>query len=327
MQDPGHPGRGLTRREFVRRAALVSVAAGAGAATIVGSTVGSIEATARPAPPEPMAPVAGLARLRGRTIAVGGAAGAPRVWGRLGPSRWPLLAGDEAFPEGTSLVDVDAVGDRLVAVGAVEGGRGPAPVAFASSDGETWSPVALPSQVPGLGTATSVAAREARFLFVGAAFDSPQVLEPTAPFAVEVSLDGTSRWVGGSGLPTVRHGAITMVAALADGFLLGATDVTGMRLGTGAGPGGPWAPLPPPPVQGPAAPITAATIEGATVLAVLDGLDRTSWWRRGPRTWVEIPPVVGLERGARVSALLGGRRRLIVGAVAGDRGMIEEVAA
>src|SRR5262245_60433333 len=110
MQDPVQPRDGVSRREFVRRAALVSVAAGACATALVGSTARSIEPIVRPAPPDPLGPVAGLARLRGATIAVGGRHGAPRVWRRIGPARWVPLAEDEAFPDGTSLVDVDEVG-------------------------------------------------------------------------------------------------------------------------------------------------------------------------------------------------------------------------
>lgn len=324
MQGSGPGGQRVPRREFVRRAALVTVAAGAGASTLARAMARTVVPTVTEAPIE-LGPVSGLGRLRGDTIAVGGDDGAPRVW-RRSDAGWARLTGDGSFPPGTSLADVDAAGDRLLAVGSIVSARGPAPAAFASNDGESWSAVSLPGAVPDLGAATSVAARRGRFLFVGTGFESAEVLEPAGPFGVEVGLDGTSTWAG-NGLPSLHHGAITMVGALDDGFLLGATDVAGMRLASSPGPAGPWVSVPPPPIEGPSAPVAAATVDGATVLVVVDGVDITSWWRRESRGWRRIPPIGDLTTDVRVQAMVGGRSKVAVAGVAGHRGVYEEVAA
>jgi hypothetical protein len=183
----------------------------------------------------------------------------------------------------------------------------------------------MPGAVPHLGGATSVAAYDARFLAVGAGVESPEVQEPAGAFGVEVRLDGTTRWAG-RGLPAPRHGAITMAASLADGFLVGATDVAGMRLATAPAADGPWAPVPPPPV-GPAAPVAAATLDGFTVLAVVDGDARTSWWRHEPRGWTEVPPVAGVDPSVTVRAVVGSARGTAVAGVAGHDHVFREVAA
>ena len=61
-------------------------------------------------------------------------------------------------------------------------------------------------------------------------------------------------------------------------------------------------------------------------MTMIDGLDRSSWWRRTSRGWIQIQPVGGLAREARVVALLGGRHVAIAGAT--HRGsFVEEVAA
>jgi hypothetical protein len=268
---------------------------------------------------------AGIARFRGATIAVEGD-GPPRVWRRFDAGGWARVTADDAFPPGTSLADVDAAGDRLLAVGSVASTQGPAPAAFESNDGESWSALNLPGRVPGLGAATSVAAHRGRFLVVGTGFESPEVLEPAGPFGVEVGLDGAPTWAG-QGLPSLHHGAVTMVGALDDGFLLGATDVSGLRLATAPGPAGPWASVPPPAIDDPAAPVAAATVDGATVLVAVDGVDRTSWWRRESRGWRQIPPIGGLGTDVRVLAMIGGPTNVAVAGVAGHRGVYEEVAA
>jgi hypothetical protein len=72
--------------------------------------------------------------------------------------------------------------------------------------------------------------------------------------------------------------------------------------------------------------VAAATVDGATVLAVVDGNDLTSWWRRGSRGWSPIPPIGNMTTDVRVQALVGGRT-IAVGGVAGHRGVYEEVAA
>jgi hypothetical protein len=315
----------VPRREFVRRAAIVTVAAGASASTLVGAMARPVVPTVTEAPGE-LGPVSGLARLRGRTIAVGGDDGAPRVWRRSDAGGWARLTGDDAFPPGTSLADVDSAGDRLLAVGSVASAQGPAPAAFVSSDGGAWTSLRLPGKVPDLGLATSVAAHHGRFLVVGSGFESSEVLEPAGSFGVEVGPDGAPVWAG-QGFPSLHHGAVTMVGGLDDGFLLGATDVAGMRLATAPGPAGPWASVRPPAIGEPAAPVAAATVDGAAVLVVVDGADRTSWWRRGSRGWSQIPPIGGLTTEVRVRALVGGRARVAVGGVAGHRGVYREVTA
>jgi hypothetical protein len=324
MHRSGSGGQRVPRREFVRRAALVTAVAGASTSIIARAMARSVAPTVTGAAEE-LGPVSGLARLRGATIAVGGGDGPPRVWGTTGVGTWVRLTDDDAFPPGTSLADVDEAGDRLLAVGSIASAQGPAPAAFASSDGESWSALSLPVKVPDLGTATSVAAGGGRFLVVGTGFEARDVLEPAGSFGIEVGLDGASSWAG-NGFPNLRHGAITMVGALDDGFLLGATDVEGMRLATASGPAGPWASIRPPAIDGPAAPVAAATVDGATVLAVVDGTDLTSWWRRGSRGWSPIPPIGNMSTDVRVQALVGGRT-IAVGGVAGHRGVYEEVAA
>ncbi len=324
MHRSGAGGQRVPRREFVRRAAVVTAVAGASASIIARAMARSVVPTVTGAADE-LGPVSGLARLRGATIAVGGGDGPPRVWSTTDAGTWVRLADDGEFPSGTSLADVDAAGDRLLAVGSIASTQGPAPAAFASNDGESWSAISLPAKVPDLGSATSVAAGGGRFLVVGTGFEARDVLEPAGSFGIEVGLDGASSWAG-NGFPNLQHGAVTMVGTLDDGFLLGATDVEGMRLATAPDPAGPWTPIRPPVIDGPAAPVATATVDGATVLAVVDGTDTTSWWRRGSRGWNAIPPIGNMTTDVRVQALVGGRT-IAVGGVAGHRGVYEEVAA
>src|SRR5688500_14071361 len=136
--------RPLSRRAFVRGALLTSVAAMATATRPLHETIASGATVADEVPPLAVHdPIVGVASRDGGLLAVGGHAAAPRVWTVASDApAWSAVAGDGAFPGGTSLLDVAAHATGFLAAGWSETAGGPRPALFGSADGTAWEPAA-----------------------------------------------------------------------------------------------------------------------------------------------------------------------------------------
>ncbi len=318
---------GLPRREFLRRSAMGAMAFAALGAGAAATGVGSVltDLAKDPGDGLPADPLAAVALLGDRALAVGGVRGEPRVWGRSpGQGSWELVAGTDDFPAGTALNGLDVVASTAIAVGCTGFEHATRPAAFSSSDGVRWDLRASDHDgVPGL--FTGVVARHDRVLAVGARFAEDEVQEPTETIAVEGEPGGSLTTLDLVGVPRVRHGAVTLLALDGDRPVIGLTDVSGIALFRANELRGPWHPIGAPGVQLPFAPVAAAAVDGSLLVVGIDGQDRTRYWRRAGTTWSEVEPPAGVPAHVTVHDL---RRRGEVLVVAGDReddGYLREV--
>lgn len=314
----------LSRREFVRRAAMGAMAAAA-AGRIAGGVPGIAHAVVADGGGIPTLtvehPVAGVTVAGDRLIAVGGRPGHPRIWSySFGTGQWQLRAGGAAFPPGTDLMAVSRSGDGLIAAGLIADGEspgrsGPEPALFGSADGNQWSQVETGfEQMPG--AFTTVAEMDGAILAVGARFAEPEVGEPVAPIAA-TSEGGPWTSIALDGLDPTRHGAVTLLARVPEGLLLATTDVTGMSLYMASGPRSSWRHVSAPRLDGGGALVAAAGVGGRAVLAGIDALDRPRFWAGASRGWREVRASAALPATARVMGLTQ-RAGSLVAAEAGE---------
>jgi hypothetical protein len=318
--------RRIERRAFVRGAVLTAVAA---AATAGARPRGLVARAVEPGdvPRLDVAePVTGVASAPDRLVAVGGHAASPRVWtldeGALG---WRRSADDPAFAAATSLLDVAARGQGIVAVGWTETSDGPRAAAFGSRDGGAW----VPEGVPGLGhaVATCVAARDGVALAAGTTFAEPGVREPAATFALVDRGDGSWEPVALDGVEPPRHGAVTMLAATRTGFRLGAVGVDGAALYGATSAWGPWRRLAAPTADASTAFLACADTDAGVLLAGLDGDDRPRFWLETGRGWRETRAPSGLDAAARVVGLAAAPGSLLAAGADDAGSFVEEVTA
>jgi hypothetical protein len=225
------------------------------------------------------------------------------VWTcRLGDGSWSLSATGRAFPPGTNLSAVGAIGTRLLAVGEVRqvsrvqtliddrtGVRvdipilGSTPAIFSSVDGARWARVALPAAASGLGAFTRVATTDddTRALAVGSTFREPGVTEGYGFLAVSSS-DGRSwRSIRLPGVEPPRHGAVTLLGRAARETVLGIREAEGTRLH--ATSGGRWRSLPVPSRL--ATFLAAGTVDGSLLIAGIDDAGHPRAWKRTTHGW------------------------------------------
>lgn len=311
----------LSRRAFVRGAALGTVAALAarpwtGGVARAGGSVGAFPALAVGDP------VVGIAPFGGGLLAVGGRVGSARAWAAApGAVAWRPTAGAEAFGVGTTLTAVGGRGPGAVAVGWAETGAGPRMAGFATDDGRGWRALDLPQDGPGI--ACAVASLDGQTLVVGATFDEPGVREPVR--AVGFASDDGVRWRPVEGLPPLRHGSPTLLAAVDAGLLLGISGVAGVGLYLAETVAGPWRAVAAPGLDRPLALLAAAQLGDGVLLAGLDGLDRARYWIGGPEGWraTAAPPPLG--RADRVAGLAARRGAVVAAGWMTSGSFVEEV--
>ncbi len=319
----------LSRREFVRRTAMGAVAAAA-AGPILGWRPDLARAVVIGDGRLPTLtvdqPVAGVAAAGGSLFAVGGKEGEPRVWSLgSGAGAWHLEAGGSAFPPGVGLRAVARSGDGVVAVGSTDGGFGPRPALFRSSDGRSWDQVeaGLGSQP---GAFTAVAERDGRLLAVGCRFAEPDVGEPVATIAAVATAGDPWTTIELAGVNRVQHGAATLLASVPEGFLLAVTDVEGLFLYLAAAAQGPWRRIGLPRLEPPASLVAAGAAGTRTALAGIDALDRGRLWLGGSRGWREVQLPASLPSTARVMSLADRTGSSLVAAgEGGGSSFVEEV--
>lgn len=318
----------LSRREFVRRAAMGAMAAAA-AGRIAGGVPGIAHAAVADGGGIPTLtvehPVAGVTAAGDRLVAVGGRPGDARIWScSFGTGQWQLHADGSAFPPGTGLRAVSRSGDGLIAGGWAAGPSGPEPALFGSPDGSRWSQVESGlEQVPGVFTA--VAEMDGTILAVGARFAEPDVGEPVAPIAA-ASEGGPWSSITLDGLDPTPHGAVTLLAGVPEGLLLATTDVTGMSLYLSSGIRSSWRHVSVPRLEGGGAIVAAAAVGSRAVLAGIDALDRPRFWAGASRGWREVRASAALPATARVMGLTQRAGSLVAAEAGQGTSFVGEVA-
>lgn len=331
MQHHSEPEHGsLPRREFLRRSSLGAVALAALGTGFHASRAGSILAQVARDPEHAMSfhaldqPVAAVAVLGRQVVAVGGVRGDARVWARSDLDRpWDQVAGPEAFEDGTALTGLAVADGRALAVGCTGPDHHASPAVLSSSDLRTWTSESGVGSFPGV--LTGIAFSGGRGLAVGARFAEADVEEPMETVAYRRGLAG--RWVRTSlhGVRPVQHGAVTLLAGVADRLVLGLTDVQGLSLYSAPGVEGPWRSLGGPQTDLPLAPVAAASVGGSTLLAGIDARDQARFWRHVGRSWIEIDPPAGIGSSVKVRSLRRSGADLLVAGSRGDGGFLREV--
>ena len=286
----------LSRRDFLVRSALISVAASGGVATFLGGRgLGSpLAANAMDAGIDPSLPVAGVAAFGRGAIAVGGHDAAPMVWTRAGSAGgWTQSASTSAFPAGTALLGLTATTDLAVAVGTIvhhtiddDGTTGDhhlSPAVFTSTDGVTWS-VALDGVIVSEGALTVAAADDDGFLALGYPVTDPEGIGAPGMIAV-ASRDGR-RWTTASldGVAAPRHGAPTLLAGDGGRMLLSIHDVGGPALYEGS-IATTWRQVTGPAVPGDIVYVAAAPADNGWLLAGIDGPYSARYWKGRGGGW------------------------------------------
>lgn len=320
----------VSRREFVRRAAMGAVAAGA-----AGRLVGWSQDIARATIPSDSAdevppltvdqPVSGVAAAGDRLVAVGGHPGQARVWSHaFGAQGWQVEAVASQFPAGTGLRAVARSADSVVAAGWSEGGSGPHPALFRSQGAASWDQVETGmEQMPG--SFTAVAGLGGQLLAVGARFAEPDVGEPVAAIAASAPTGGSWSPVSLEGVERTTHGAITLLANVPEGLLLAVTDVTGLALYLAPSALGPWRRIGPPRLEPPAAIVAAGALGTSAVLAAIDSSDNARFFLGGSRRWREVQRPASLPAAARVMDLAYQAGVLVAAGDTGALSFVEEV--
>jgi hypothetical protein len=319
--------RPLTRRAFVRGALLTSVAAAAAAVrpiqelTARGATL--VDDVPRLDVHEP---VVGVAFRSRRLLAVGGHPGAPRAWSlEDDASTWAAVAGTDAFPEGTSVLDVAAQATGFLAAGWRETAEGPRPTLLSSADGSAWTLVSLPEI--GHGACLAVAANDDGALAVGTTFAEPSVREPVRAVAFVADIGGSWSEVPIDELAGLRHGAITMLAAARASFLLATVDVAGSGLYASSSPSGPWRPVATPKADRVVTFVAAADTGAGVLLAGIDDLDAPRYWLEGARGWREIGTPGGIATSSHVVGLARADGSVVAAGADAAGSFVEEVTA
>jgi hypothetical protein len=317
----------ISRREFVRRAAMGAVAAasagrvGGGIARVARASVADAGGIPTLAVEQP---VAGVTAQDGRLVAVGGYPGDPRVWTHsIGAAGWQLDASGSAFPSVTGLRAVSSSAQDLIAAGWASGRSGYEPAIFRSPDGGRWSQVDTGlGSMPGVFTA--VTETDGRVLAVGARFAEPEIGEPVAPIAAVA--EGAS-WapIELEGFGPTPHGAVTLLASTPDGLMLAVTDVTGVSLYRSSGIRSTWLHVGAPRLDGGGALVAAATVGDRVVLAGIDALDRSRFWLETPGGWREVRTSGPLPATARVMGLTHQASSLVAVEAGDDASFVGEV--
>ncbi len=320
----------LPRREFLRRSSLGAVALAALGSGIGAGRAGAILSQLADDPEHAMSPdalaqpVAAVAVWGRHVIAVGGVRGDPRVWRRTDlANRWAQVAGPEDFADGTALTGLSVHAGTAVVVGCAGSDHHAHPVVLSSTDLRTWVTEPGIGSIPGV--LTGVAFAGGRGLAVGARFAERDVEEPIETIAFRRGLAG--RWVTTSlhGVRPVQHGAVTLLAGVADRLILGLTDVQGLTLYSSPGVEGPWRSIGAPQPGLPVAPVAAAPVGGSVLLAGIDARDSARFWRHVGRSWIEVDPPAGVGSSVRVRSLRRSTGGLLVAGSRGDGGFLREV--
>lgn len=348
---------GVDRREFLRRAAMVSVAT-----AIAGSTYGrgrgsSALETNKIPPLDASGRVTGITGLPDRLIAVGHDPSGVAVWTyKFGDRSWSQSASDSSFPTETHLAGVAAADGRAYAAGSVsrllesrtvyrivgaqdqEGHDAKvkpvvvpihqtSPAVFSSRDGENWERVL--DGIPGIrgGVLSAVAASDGgkRITAVGSEHLEPDVEEGYGLVAV-ASLDGRV-WerVQLKGVAPPRHGDISLLAQMGQKLFLATTGFQSTKLYVRSMIGGSWQQVAGPKVKGPVSYVAAGTVTGSPYLAGVDHLDRARYWQATGSIWRETGPPGHFDPTARLSGMkrIGGS--LIAIGSRGSDALLEKV--
>jgi hypothetical protein len=322
--------RRLSRREFFGRVAKVTLAAAVAERTYGLVARPTIAAGAAIPTLDAAGAVAGVAGKSDGLVAVGcDGSGAPVVWTyKFGAAAWSKSADSTAFLPGTELSGIAAMGDTLLAGGAIievnslqkiidEQGQpsehlieSSTPAIYSSEDGIVWQPVLTGVAGSPWGGITAIASAGdgSSVVAIGSSFMEPGPLDPVDLIGMG-STDGRS-WARFSldGIDRLVHGAVTLLASTGTQLLVGTTDVEATDLYVGSEVGGSWKRILAPTTQGRVSFVAAAGTTDALLLAAIDGVDQSRVWQRAGEAWKPVSPPAGVPAGGKLLnlELIGG---------------------
>jgi hypothetical protein len=342
------PPSGLSRREFLRRAGMAAVATAA-AGGVFGATAQTGLARGRSKIPvlDVSADVTGIARLGDHLVAVGGhyteEAARPAAWTcRLSDASWVQSASADAFPSGTVLAAVSAIGQRFIAVGhtrevtrvqtIVDEHTGQPihlpivaviPAIFSSTDGRSWRQVlrGVPGSPLGAFGAVTTTPGAAQALAVGSESMEAGVCGGYGVIAM-TSIDGL-KWENTDllGVAPPRHGSVTLLARVRNSTLLGTRGIHDIGLYVTSGDAWRRIAAPAQHVGYVAAGATAETF----ILAGVDDLAQPRYWKRIGEVWHELRSVPGIPRAARLADFEDIDGSLVATGTHSDRGFVRAI--
>jgi hypothetical protein len=321
MEQPPADQAELSRREFLRRAAMATMATAVASGAYVLEGHGAPAATLETIPPlDVHEAVAGIAATRSRLVAVGGVsmetAARPAVWiYRFGDHSW-LRTPASGLPAGTALSAITTLGSAFLAAGHVQRvnrthpviddqtGRRTAfpvfeyvPAVFRSPNGRTWTQVVSGVPAARWGSFAAITTGADGALAVGSRFLEPGVTEGYGLIAM-ASRDGRS-WdeAALSGVAPPVHGGVTLLARVGARTLLGINALRTTALYESSGRRWRAVPVPSPDVTY----VAASGTEAAFLLAGVDASAEPRFWQRTADGWRERPDLSASLRGAWVA--------------------------
>jgi hypothetical protein len=290
--------------------------------------------------------VTGLAVHPHRLVAVAQSVDGPHVWEHVfGTAGWSEAAGPDAFPAGTMLLSATAFREGVAAVGGVRHVFATRTVvdeqgntieeeiyktdvaAFYSEDGSRWLRTLQSSPEAKGGVLNNVASIDRRLtLFaMGAAFPEPGVEQSYEMLSYQSRTGLEWREFPPEGVVSPRHGEVTVLAEIEDGFILATTGTDGAALYRSGPDGRSWRRQEVPLTDGPISFVAAGPTGGQVLLAGIDHLDGARYWRGDGMNWTEVGPPKGFSAGANFTGLYAVQGGLVGTGSEHERGFVREV--